>query len=205
MLGTALPGPRPPWIRHLSSPPDQPGRKRRGLTTAGPPRKQSIICILSPHSALGAEEHFIGSPRAHFSARASIRCYSRQNKTHAFSKREQISSSAYHKRPALRQPVFRAVSTSCHAVRALAGYPRCVRVGNDYDKMRLYTPIRLKTTALPRCARHHSAQRGCSSPSRRGDESAGKSSNRNHSSSPKRVRLLQPLLYISGKSLAKLE
>ncbi len=39
---------------------------------------------------------------------------------------------------------------------------------------RLFTPIRSKTTALPRCGRHHSAQQGRSSPARRGDESAGK-------------------------------
>ncbi len=63
----------------------------------------------------------IGSPRTHSSARASNRCDSRQNKTHTFSKREQIPSSAYHKSPALMQPVFRATSTSCHAGRGLAG------------------------------------------------------------------------------------
>ncbi len=45
------------------------------------------------------------------------------------------------------------------------------------------------------CARHHSAQRGCSSPPHRGDESAGKRSHRNDSSSPERVRLLQPQLH----------
>ncbi len=84
---------------------------------------------------------------------------------------------------------------SCQ-VRGLAGHPRCVRVGNDYGKTRLYSPIRSKTTALPRCARHHaaSAQWGRSSPQCRGDESSGKRSHRNRSSSPERVRLLQPLL-----------
>ncbi len=60
----------------------------------------------------------------------------------------------------------------------LAGHPRCVRVDNGYDKTRLFTPIRLKTTALPWCGRHHSAQRGRSSPARRGDASAGKGSHR---------------------------
>ncbi len=117
-----------------------------------------------------------------------------KNKTHTFSKRDQKSFSAYHKRPALMQPVFTAVSTSCHMGRGLAGHPRCVRVGNGYDKMRLYSPIRLKTTALPRCAHHHSEQRGRTSPPRRGDESAGNRSHRNRSSSPERVRLLQLLL-----------
>ncbi len=78
--------------------------------------------------------------------------------------------------------------------RGLAGHPQCINVGNDYGKTRLYNPIRLKTTTLPRCARHHSAQRERSGPPRRGDESAGKRSHRNHYSSPERVRLLQPLL-----------
>ncbi len=61
------------------------------------------------------------------------------------------------------QPVFTAVSTSCHAGRGLADHPRCVRVGNGNDKMRLYSPNHSKTTVLPLCARHHSAQRGRSS------------------------------------------
>ncbi len=46
-----------------------------------------------------------------------------QNKTHTFSKREQKSFSAYHKRPALMQPVCTAVSTCCHTGRGLAGHP----------------------------------------------------------------------------------
>ncbi len=78
--------------------------------------------------------------------------------------------------------------------RGLAGHPRCVSVGNDYGKTRLCSSIRSKTTALPRCAHHHSAQRGRPSPPRRGDESAVKRSHRNRSSSPERIRLLQPLL-----------
>ncbi len=68
------------------------------------------------------------------------------------------------------QPLFIAVSTSCHAGPGLAGHPRCVRVGNDYDKTRLYTPISSKTTALLWYARHHSVQRGRSNPPRRGDQ-----------------------------------
>ncbi len=58
----------------------------------------------------------------------------------------------------------------------------------------MYSSIRSKTTTLPRCARHHSAQRGCSSSQCRGDESAGKRSHRNCSFIPERVRHLQPLL-----------
>ncbi len=67
-------------------------------------------------------------------------------------------------------------------------------MGNDYGKTRLYSPILSKTNALPRCARHHSALQGRPSPPRRGDESAGKRSHRNRSSSPEQVRLLQPLI-----------
>ncbi len=84
--------------------------------------------------------------------------------------------------------------------RGLAGHPRCVRVDNGYDKTRLFTPIRSKTTTLPRCGRHHSAQRGRSSSARRGDESAGTGSHRSCSSNPERVRLLQPLLPHPQKS-----
>ncbi len=61
------------------------------------------------------------------------------------------------------------------------------------DKIK-FAPIRSKTTAFPQCAHHHSAQRERPSPPRRGGESAGKRSHRNHSSIPERVRLLQPLL-----------
>ncbi len=111
-----------------------------------------------------------------------------------FSKREQAFFSASHKHPALMQPVCTAVSNPCHAGRGLAGHPRCVSVGNEHGKTRLFTPIRSKTTVLPHCCRPLSAQRQRSCPPRRGDESAGKRSHRNRSSSPERVWLLQPLL-----------
>ncbi len=86
-------------------------------------------------------------------------------------------------------------ASSLYCVSRCPAYQR-VNVGNDYGKTRLRIPppIRSKTTALPRCAHHHSAQRERSGPLRRGDESAGKRSHRNRSSSPERVRLLQPLL-----------
>ncbi len=105
----------------------------------------------------------IGSPWAHCSAWASDKI---QNKTHSFSKREQISSSAYHKRPGLMQPVFRAYSTSCQMGRGLAGHPQCVRVGNGYNKTRLFTPIHSKTTTLLRSSPAHK-----SCPAHRGNES----------------------------------
>ncbi len=124
----------------------------------------------------------------------SDRCDSGQNKTQTFSKREQASFSASHKRLALMQPVCTAVSTPCHVGRGLAGHPWCDSVGNEHGKTRLFTPICSKTTALPRCASHLSAYRRRPCPPCRGDESAGKRSHRNRSSSPERVRLLQPLL-----------
>ncbi len=90
------------------------------------------------------------------------------------------------------QSVFTDISKSCLTGRGLAGHPRCVRVGNHYGKTRLYSPICSKTTALPQCARQHSAQRGHSSHPRIGDESAGKRSHGNRSSSLERVRPLLP-------------
>ncbi len=84
------------------------------------PQAVSNVPLVTPLSAVCRGECVIGSPRAHFSAWVSNCCDSGQNKTHTFSKREQISSSAYHKRPALMQPVFRAVSTSCHTGKRLA-------------------------------------------------------------------------------------
>ncbi len=59
--------------------------------------------------------------------------------------------------------------------------------------------MRLKATILLRCARHHNTQRERSIPPRRGDESAAKRSHINRSSSPERVRLLQPLFPRSQK------
>ncbi len=134
------------------------------------------------------------SSLARYSSQVSDHCDSVQNKSHTFSKRQQISFSASHKCPALMQPVCTALSNPCHTGQGLAGHPQCVSVGNEHGKTRLFTPIRSKTTAIPWCARHHSAQRERSSPPRSGDESAGKRSHRNQSSSPERVRLLQPLL-----------
>ncbi len=149
----------------IENPPEPLGRKRRGpsFATAGPPCKQPLLYLSAPRCPTTVIAGKI--KRIHF-------------------QKEQKSFSAYPKHPAFMQPVCTAVSTPCYVGRSLAGHPRCIRVGNDYGKMRLYTPIRSKTTALLLCARHHSAQRECSSPLRRGDESAGKRSHRNRSSSP---------------------
>ncbi len=157
--------PRSSWIRRLRNPPKQPGRKRKGpsLTTAGPPRKQPLLCLLPPT----IENIFLPT--------ISVLPLCSQ------------SAQPFH-------PLATAVSSPCHTGQGLAGHPRRVNVSNDYGKTRLFTPIRSKTTALPRCARHHSAQRERSCSPRRGDESAGKRSHRTRSSSPERVRLLQLLL-----------
>ncbi len=131
-----------------------------------------------------------GFSRANYGAKVSHRCDSGQNKTHTFSKREQK-----YFRPTIR--VLLLCSQSAQPFQPLATQAeawQAISVGNNYGKSRLYTPIHLKTTALPRCACHHSAQRGHPSPPRRGDKFAGKRSYRNHSFIPERVRLLQPLL-----------
>ncbi len=177
----------------LRNPPEQPGRKRRGLSlaTAGPPIKQPLLCFSPPRLTLGAEESVFTDPRGPTIAPRCPTAVIADKIKDIFKKRAKIFS-AYHKRPALMQPVCTAISTLCHAGRGLAGHPRCVNVGNDYGKTR-FAQICSKTIVLPRCARHHSAQRERASPPRRGEESAGKSSHRNRSSSPERVRLLQPL------------
>ncbi len=58
----------------------------------------------------------------------------------------------------------------------------------------LFTPIRSKTPALQRHGLHHSAKRECPRSTLRGDDSAGKRSNRKSTSSSERFRLQQPLL-----------
>ncbi len=165
-------GPRSPWIRRLRNPPGrQPGRKRRGpsLATAGSPLKQPLLCLLPPHLALGAEESVFMDPHGPTIAPSCPTAVIADKIKHTHFQKESEIFSAYHKRPALMQPVCTAVSTPCHAGRGLAGHPRCVNVGNDYGKMRLCTPIRSKSTTLSLCAHHHSAQRERSSPPRRGD------------------------------------
>ncbi len=107
------------------------------------------MCLLPPRLALGAEESVFLVPRRPTLEPECPTSVIADKKTHTFSKREQKSFSAYHKCPALIQPVFTAVSTSCQVGRGLAGHPRFVRGGNGYGKTRLYAPIRSKTTALP--------------------------------------------------------
>ncbi len=80
-------GPRSPWIQRLRSPPDQPGRKRRGpiLATTGPPCKQPLMCFLSPRSALGAEESVLLVPHGPTLAPGCpTAVIPEKNKTHTF-------------------------------------------------------------------------------------------------------------------------
>ncbi len=69
----------------------------------------SILPLATPLSDGCRGKFVFGSPRAHFSAHVSDLFDSGQNITHTFSKREQKYFSAYHKRPALMQPVFTTV------------------------------------------------------------------------------------------------
>ncbi len=168
-----------------------------GMTPPLPeaPRTQAQDRLLNRQAERGGARVLLplecdhGSLRAHYT-QVSDRCDSRHNKTHNFQKESKniflFTISVLIVGSQSAQP-FQPLATLADAWQA--GHPRCVNVGNDYGKMRLYTPIFSKTTALPRCTRHHSAQRECSSPPRRGDESAGKRSHRNRSSSPERVRL----------------
>ncbi len=105
------------------------GRARVSLLMYHP--ASSLYCVSrSPLSAGCRGKCVRGSSRAHYSAQVSDRCDSGQIKMHIFSKREHKYFSAYHKCPALMQPVCTAISTPCHAGRGLAGHPRCVNMGN---------------------------------------------------------------------------
>ncbi len=128
----------------------------------------------------------------HYSAQESDRCDSGQKK-HIFSKREQKSLlPTISVLPLCSQSaqLFQPLATRAEAWQAIPGVSTWIM--NDYGKTRLYTQF----TQIPprlRGVLHHSAQRECSGPPRRGDESAGKRSHRNRSSSPEQVRLLQQL------------
>ncbi len=175
-----LPLPEAPWNPaqdHLSGASEvllisQAERKRRGpsLTTTGPHRKKSLMCVLSPRSALGAKESALLVPHRPTLAPGHPTAVIADKIKHIYFQKE----SKYPPLPNisilhLMQLVFRAISTPCHAGQGLVGHLRCVRVGNGYDKMRLHTPICSKTTAFLRCAGHRSAQQGHSGHSNRGD------------------------------------
>ncbi len=163
--------------------------------TAGPPRKQPLLYLSPPRLALGAEESVFmdpyGTTIAPRSPTAVIadkikRIYFQKESKNLFLPTISVlplcSQSAQ---------LFQPLAMRAEAWQAIPGESTWEM--NDYGKTRLYTPIHSKTTTLPRCAHHHSVQRECSGPPRRGDESAGKRSHRNRSSSPKQVRLLQQL------------
>ncbi len=85
---------------------DEGPESRYRWTTA---QAASILPLATPLSAGCRGKFVFGSPRAHFSTHVSDLFDSGQNITHTFSKREQKYFSAYHKRPALMQPVFTTV------------------------------------------------------------------------------------------------
>ncbi len=107
---TKDPSPRSPWIRCLRSPPDHPGRKRRGpsLVTARPPCKQPLMCLLSPRSALGAEGNVLLIPYGPALVPGCPTTVILDKIKHTFSKREQISSSAYQSLEPIQPLVTRA-------------------------------------------------------------------------------------------------
>ncbi len=148
------PGPRSSWIQRLRSPPDQPGRKRRGpsFATAGPPRKQPLVTMLN---AGCRGKYVFGSSRANYSALVSDRCDSGQNKTHTFSKREQKSFSAYHKRSALMQSICTfCLSTRAEAWQAIPGVSAGVMttVRQGYTLQFAQRPPRFPVCSPPQCA-----------------------------------------------------
>ncbi len=86
---TKDPGPRSPRIRCLKSPPDQPGRKRRGPESRfrwTTPQAVFNVPLVILFSAGCRGKCVIGSPRVLFSARASNRCDSSQIKHVHFQK-----------------------------------------------------------------------------------------------------------------------
>ncbi len=124
----------------------------------------SIVSLATPLSSEHKGKCVHGSSWAHYSAQVSDRFDSGQIKTHTFQKERKnnflptiIILPLYSQSAQPFQPL-------CCVGLELADLPRCVNVGNDYGKSRLYTPFRSKTTALPQCSRNHSAQQERSSP-----------------------------------------
>ncbi len=74
------------------------------------------------------------------------------------------------------------------------GHPRSVTVGSGDNKARLFTSIRSETLAFQRDGPHFGSEQRRTRPALWSEKSAGERSHRDGSSSPERVRLLQPLL-----------
>ncbi len=110
--GAKDPGPRLPWIRHLRNPPEQPDRKRRGpsLVTAEPPRKQLLLCLSPPRLALGTKESVFMYPHGPtIEPRCPTAVIADKIKHTHFQKESKNLFFAYHKHPALMQPVCTAI------------------------------------------------------------------------------------------------
>ncbi len=99
-----------------------------------------------------------GSSWAYYSAQVSDRCDGIQKKHIHFQKESKnLLLPTISVLPLSRQSAqpFQPLAMQAEAWRTIPGVSTLVTY---YGKMRLYTPIRLKTTALPWCPRYHSAQ-----------------------------------------------
>ncbi len=78
------------------------------------PQACSIVSLAAPLSAGHRGKCVHGYSRAHYSAQVSDRCDSGHKIKHIHFKKRATSFSAYHKHPALMQPICTAVSNPCH-------------------------------------------------------------------------------------------
>ncbi len=144
------------------------GRKMRGqsLVAAGPSRKQSLMCLLSPRSAMGAKKMCYVFPTG---PRQGVRALG-HNKTHTFWKESKcLLLPTISTLPLCSQSLelFKPLSTRAEAWKAIPGVSEWVMamIRRGYTLQFARRP--------PRCAHHHSVQQVRSSPPHRGDESAG--------------------------------
>ncbi len=128
--------------------------RAKSLGSQATPQKASVMPTSAPFSSVCGRQrvcekycckHWVLSHSAH----TANRCYSEENKTQTYSKREHFSSFPYHEPQApTRWPATQNNSTPHHMGRVLAGHPRRVRLGSGDNKMRLYSSIRSKTPAI---------------------------------------------------------
>ncbi len=119
------------------------------------PQEASNVPLVTPLSAGCRGKCAIVPPRTHISARVSDP-WDSGKKLNEFKIEQKYFLPAISVLPLCSQSCFNPLPRGPRPGRP---FPVC-QVGNGYDKTRLCSPIRSKTTALPQCARHHSAQRG---------------------------------------------
>ncbi len=194
---TKDPGPRSPWTRCLRNPPQQPGRKRRGpsLATTGPPRKQPLLYISPPPLVLGTEESVFMDPHGPTIApRCPTATIADKIKSIHFQKESKnLFLPTISILPLCSQSaqLFQTLAMRAEAWQAILGVLTLVmtKVRRGYTLQFARRPPRFRGV-LATTVRSENAQVLHAE----ADESAGKRSHRNRSSSPERVRLLQPLL-----------